>query len=159
RIFQKVVAAAQFGEIVQLHGDDFVADACVNTLARITTSPVTPVEGNEELQEAYLFGGLIQDSKTGEFKEHEGLVWKAQRGGGTLLPKHPWKTPAEGLTRLVEIAATRHVTRVHEGKLEVKKAAFRLVLQTSSGDPPLIRELASLCTKVQCAEVTERADL
>lgn len=158
-VFQKAVAAAQFGEVIQLHGDEFVADACVNTLARITTSPVTAVEGNEELQEAYLFGGLIQDSKTGEFKEHEGLVWKAQNEGGTLLIKNASKIPAEVLTRLVEIAATRHVTRVHDGKLEVKKAAFRLVLQTSAGDAPLIRELGSLCTKVQCPSVSARADL
>jgi MoxR-like ATPase len=158
-VFQKAVAAAQFGEVIQLHGDEFVADACVNTLARITTSPVTAVEGNEELQEAYLFGGLIQDSKTGEFKEHEGLVWKAQNEGGTLLIKSASKIPAEVLTRLVEIAATRHVTRVHDGKLEVKKAAFKLVLQTSAGDPPLIRELGSLCTKVQCPSVSARADL
>src|SRR6185503_11346863 len=114
RVFQKVVSAAQFGESIHLHGDDFVADACIKTLARLTTSPLIEVEGNEELQEAHLFGGLIQDQKTGEFKEHEGLLWQAQREGGTLVIKNASKIPAEVLTRLSEIAATGHVSRIHD---------------------------------------------
>ncbi|MCK6547283.1 AAA family ATPase [Myxococcota bacterium] len=159
RVFQKVVSAAQWNEPIHLAGDDFVADACVKTLARLTTSPLVEVEGNEELQDAYLFGGLVQNPKTGAFEEHEGLLWQAQREGGTLLIRNASKIPAEVLTRLVEIAATGHVSRVFEGKLEMKKAAFRLVLQTSTSDQPLMKELASLCTRVQCHEVTERADL
>ena len=159
QLLQRVVAAAQFDEVLHLAGNERLAKAAVDSLARLTTSTLLEVEGNEELSEAYLFGGLIQNQKTGEFEPHEGLIFQAQREGATLVIRNASTVPPDVLTKLVEIAATGHVQRVKDGKLEVQPRAFRLILQTSEGDPPLPRELASLSTKVRCADVEAQDDL
>jgi MoxR-like ATPase len=158
-VLAKVAAAVQFGEVLHLHGDAFFAGATEATLARLTTSPLEVVEGNEELSEAYLFGGLIQDPETGHFKAHEGVVWKAQREGQTLVIRNASRLPAEVLTRLAEVAATGHLSRVKDGELEVQPRAFRLVLETGDGDPPLDKALAAVSTRVRCPQLQAAEDL
>ncbi|MCA9552574.1 MAG: AAA family ATPase, partial [Myxococcales bacterium] len=158
-VLSKVAAAAQFGEVIHLHGDAYFAGATEAALARLSTSPLQVVEGNEELSEAYLFGGLIQDPETGKLKPHEGVVWRAQQEGQTLVLRNASRLPAEVLTRLAEVAATGHLSRMKDGQVEVQPRAFRLVLETGDGDPPLDKGLAAVCTRVRCPEVSAVDDL
>lgn len=158
-VLQKVAAAAQFDEVIHLTGNDFIADAAVASLARLTTSPVIEIEGNREMTEAHLFGGTVQDQRSGEFVETEGLVFQAQRAGGTLVVKNASTLPPEVLTRLTQIAATGHLQRVKNGKLEEPARTFKLVLRTSEGDPPLARELMSLARTVRCPELEDASEL
>ncbi len=159
RVLEKVAAAAQFDEVIHLAGNQFIGDAAVASLARLTTSPVIEIEGNREITEAYLFGGVVQNQKTGEFEDHEGIVFEAQRTGATLVVRNASTLSPEVLTRLTEIAATGHLQRVKDNKLEVQPRSFRLVLRTSDGDPPLSKELAGLCTVVRGPEITDPVDL
>ncbi|MEQ9502936.1 MAG: AAA family ATPase [Deltaproteobacteria bacterium] len=159
QVLQKVSAAAQFDEVIHLTGNDFIADAAVASLARLTTSPVVEVEGNRDMTEAHLFGGTVQDQQTGDFVETEGLIFQAQREGGTVVVKNASTLPPEVLTRLTQIAATGHLQRVKNGVLEEPARTFSLVLRTSEGDPPLARELMSLARTVRCPEIEDGSEL
>ena len=158
-IQQKVFAALQFDEVVHLHGDDFVADATCAGVARLSTSTVVVVDGNEELSEQYLYGGLVQDPKTGKFEEHEGVLARAQREGATVVLKNASRVPDDVLLPLAELAATGMMSRVKGGVVETQPCAFRLVLQTSDQDPPLLSDLAQVTTRVGCPSVDDKQSL
>ncbi len=157
-IQSKGFAAAQFGESLHVHGDGFVGRAAIQSLARLSASEVIEIEGNEELTESSLFGGLVQNDD-GRFERYEGLVWRAQREAAILLIRNAARLPRDVLMRLSEVAATDNVERIRDGKLEVQQKRLRLVLQTATGDPPLPQELAAACTRVRAEPVTQRRDL
>lgn len=154
---QRIFPALQFDEVLYLHGDETVAMACIKGTARMTGSQVFEVEASEKLSEAYLFGGLLQDPKTGEWKEHEGLLWHAQKEGGTLVIKDAGKLPPAILTQLSEIAATGHLTRTHNGQLETRPRNFRLVLHSEESYLPF--DLASLATRVRIPPIESPEEL
>ncbi|HEY4221538.1 MAG TPA: AAA family ATPase, partial [Myxococcota bacterium] len=153
---QRMFAALQFGEVVHLHGDPLLTQAITASAARLLTSPVLEIDGNEGLAAAHLFGGLIQDQKTGKFERHEGAVWRAQRLGLMLVIKNASRIPDDVMLPLAEIAATKHLQRVVNGNVEHHACKFRLVLQTAATDPkPLVSDLAQLVTRVSCPQIND----
>lgn len=152
---QEIFPALQFDEVLYVHGDETVAMSCIKAAARMTSSKVFEVEATEKLSEAYLFGGLIQDPKDGEWKEQAGLLWQAQDEGGTLVIKDASKLPPAILTQLSEIMATGHLTRTKDGQLETRPRNFRLVLHSEETYLPF--DLASLATRVRIPPI-ENAD-
>jgi nitric oxide reductase NorQ protein len=154
---QRIFPALQFDEVLYLHGDETVAMACIKGTARMTGSQVFEVEASEKLSEAFLFGGLIQEPKTGEWKEHKGLLWHAQEEGGTLVIKDAGKLPPAILTQLSEIAATGHLTRTHDGQLETRPRNFRLVFHSEESYLPF--DLASLATRVRIPPIESPEEL
>ncbi len=157
---RKTFAALAFREAVHFHGDSFVARATVRSIARLTQSRILEVEGNEELNEAHLFGGTIQNEK-GEFEHYEGLVWEAQREGAVLFVRNASRIPVDLLMRLQEIAVSDNdnISRIKDGKLETQEKHLRLVLQTSPHDLPLAQDLAAVCTRVRCEPITDHKEL
>ncbi len=153
-----IFAALTFGESVHLHGDPTIARAAAMSVARLTTSRVLEVEGNEEMSEAHLFGGPVPKDGGG-FDHYEGVVWRAQREGATLLIRNASRIAPKVLSKLQEIVAAGEVQRIRDGKIEVQAKNFRLFLQTSFGDPPLVPELGSLCTRVRCDTVQDHGEL
>ncbi len=157
-IQSKEFAAAQFCESMHIHGDPFVGRAAIQSMARLSASQIIEIEGNEQLSESSLFGGLVQNDE-GRFEPYDGLVWKAQSEASILLIRNAARLPRDLLMRLSEIAGTDNVERIRDGKLEIHQKRLRLVLQTSTGDPPLPQELAAACTRVRAEPVTQRHDL
>jgi MoxR-like ATPase len=158
-VMNKVVAGLQFDEVIQLHGDAFVGTAVTAGVARLTTSKVIEIDGNEELSEAYLFGGLVQNQKTGAFEMHEGVLAQAQEEGATLVLKNASRVPDDVLLPLAEMAATGMVTRVIDGATQSQPRAFRLILQTNDGDPPLLPDLGQVATRINCQRISDTKSL
>lgn len=151
---QKTFAAYQFDEPVHLDGDEFVASATLKNVARLTSSAVIEVEANKDLTREYLFGGVIQ-KKDGTFENYDGLVWKAQSEGATLVIRRASQIPPEVLPLVAEMVSSGTIERRRDdGSRDIQPLKARVVFQTGSDDDkPLAPELASLATRVPCPPI------
>src|SRR5262249_42224559 len=101
---RKAAPAIQFGEVLHFHGDDFVTNATVNALARMSRRPIQEVDGNPDLSEAYLFGGLVENPDTNRFEPWSGVVAEAMAEGKLLVIRNASRLPPEIRARLATIA-------------------------------------------------------